>query len=70
MAYPNRGEERDSRSAGWVGSGSFDVAIAEGWVSAGARYVGGCCRVGPADIADLAAALDASPRIGHGRTQP
>jgi homocysteine S-methyltransferase len=70
VAYPNRGEEWDSRAAGWVGSGSFDVAMAEGWVAAGAACVGGCCRVGPADIADLAAALDASPRIGHGRTQP
>ncbi|MGA9610709.1 MAG: homocysteine S-methyltransferase family protein, partial [Mycobacterium sp.] len=27
------------------------------WVSAGARVVGGCCRVRPADIADLSAAL-------------
>jgi S-methylmethionine-dependent homocysteine/selenocysteine methylase len=25
------------------------------WVSAGARIVGGCCRVGPPDIAGIAA---------------
>ncbi|MFE3120601.1 homocysteine S-methyltransferase family protein, partial [Streptomyces niveus] len=30
-----------------------------GWQSAGARLLGGCCRVGPARIADIAALLDA-----------
>jgi homocysteine S-methyltransferase len=57
VAYPNRGEEWDARSHTWAGQGSFDTALAADWVAAGARLVGGCCRVGPADIAGLAAAL-------------
>jgi homocysteine S-methyltransferase len=57
VAYPNRGEEWDARSHTWAGPGSFDSALAADWVAAGARLVGGCCRVGPADIAGLAAAL-------------
>jgi homocysteine S-methyltransferase len=33
------------------------AALAPQWVAAGARLVGGCCRVGPADIAALRDAL-------------
>jgi homocysteine S-methyltransferase len=33
------------------------VTAAAAWVAAGARLVGGCCRVGPAEIAALADAL-------------
>ncbi|MET4925904.1 homocysteine S-methyltransferase family protein, partial [Streptomyces sp. PSRA5] len=29
------------------------------WQSAGARLLGGCCRVGPTRIAEVAAQLDA-----------
>jgi homocysteine S-methyltransferase len=28
------------------------------WAAVGARVIGGCCRVRPADIAELAAALN------------
>lgn len=54
VAYPNRGEAWDSAAHSWVGPGSWDVAGVDGWVEAGARLVGGCCRVGPADIAAVA----------------
>ncbi len=57
VAYPNRGEEWDAGSNSWAGEGSFDLALAGTWVEAGARLVGGCCRVGPADIARLATTL-------------
>ena len=70
VAYPNRGESWDGRAAGWVGGGTFDVTMAADWVSAGATYVGGCCRVGPTDIAALAAALGGSSKTGPGPTQP
>jgi homocysteine S-methyltransferase len=33
-----------------------DPAAARRWVGAGARIVGGCCRVTPAMIAELSAA--------------
>ncbi|MCW2812740.1 MAG: mmuM [Nocardioides sp.] len=57
VAYPNRGEVWDAESNSWAGQGSFDLALAATWVEAGARLVGGCCQVSPADIARLATTL-------------
>lgn len=57
VVYPNRGEVWDAVSNTWVGQGSFDLELAASWVEAGARLVGGCCQVGPADIARLATTL-------------
>jgi len=59
VAYPNSGEAWDGVTRRWTGSPGFDVALAPEWVAAGARYVGGCCRVGPEDIARLAGLLRA-----------
>ena len=60
VAYPNSGQGWDSRTHTWSGDTSYDVALAPGWVAAGAAYVGGCCQVGPADIAALAKLLSRS----------
>jgi len=57
VAYPNAGRVWDSGARSWAGSSSYDVALAPGWVAAGASYVGGCCEVGPPEIAALASAL-------------
>ncbi|HME76684.1 MAG TPA: homocysteine S-methyltransferase [Mycobacterium sp.] len=57
IAYPNSGEQWDSARRAWVGPSRFSPQLAVQWVAAGARVVGGCCRVRPADIAELAAAL-------------
>jgi homocysteine S-methyltransferase len=58
IAYPNSGEGWDAASRSWTGAGAVvDVARAREWVAAGATYVGGCCRVGSADIARLATGL-------------
>lgn len=53
VAYPNSGEGWDPAGRRWTGSGGegWDVP---GWVTAGARLVGGCCRVRPADITSIA----------------
>lgn len=51
IVYPNSGERWDGR--GWAGPRTFSARLATQWVAAGARIVGGCCRVGPADIADV-----------------
>ncbi len=58
VAYPNSGQGWDSGTHSWSGTSSFDVTLAPAWVEAGATYVGGCCQVGPRDIAALAALLD------------
>jgi homocysteine S-methyltransferase len=57
VAYPNTGQGWDSGTHTWSGSASFDVSLAPAWVAGGAAYVGGCCQVGPADIAELSAVL-------------
>ncbi|HWL97940.1 MAG TPA: homocysteine S-methyltransferase [Nocardioidaceae bacterium] len=57
VAYPNSGETWDAAVRGWSGPPAYDVTLAPAWVAAGAKYVGGCCRVGPDDIARLAALL-------------
>ena len=58
IAYPNSGESWDARARTWGGDGAgVDGAAAQRWVATGARYVGGCCRVGATDIARLAESL-------------
>ena len=55
IVYPNSGERWDGQA--WTGPRNFHPQLATQWVAAGARIVGGCCRVGPADIAEVAALL-------------
>jgi homocysteine S-methyltransferase len=58
IAYPNSGESWDAVAHQWGGAGAaLDLDAASRWVTAGARYVGGCCRVSSLDIARLAEAL-------------
>ncbi|MFD3334450.1 homocysteine S-methyltransferase [Streptomyces sp. NPDC058700] len=57
VVYPNSGERWDARGRGWRGDVAFDPARATDWAAAGARLVGGCCRVGPTTITALAASL-------------
>jgi homocysteine S-methyltransferase len=64
VAYPNSGEGWDAVGRAWTGGGTFDPARVTGWVDAGARLVGGCCRVGPGEIAELRAQTD---RASQGR---
>ncbi|MFD0562095.1 homocysteine S-methyltransferase [Kitasatospora saccharophila] len=54
VAYPNSGEGWDAAARRWTGPAAFDPVRAASWVAAGARLVGGCCRVGPAAIAAIA----------------
>jgi homocysteine S-methyltransferase len=49
IVYPNSGERWDGSH--WTGPLRFSPELAVEWVAAGARIVGGCCRVGPAEIA-------------------
>jgi homocysteine S-methyltransferase len=57
VAYPNRGEAWEATRRTWSGRDHFDPALARTWVDAGAQYVGGCCRVGPPDIAAITRAV-------------
>ncbi len=53
IVYPNSGERWDDQRRAWTGPSRFSGELARQWVAAGARIVGGCCRVRPADIADV-----------------
>jgi len=59
VVYPNSGEGWDATARRWTPAPgvTVDGPTARRWVAAGARLVGGCCRVGPDRIAELAGAL-------------
>jgi homocysteine S-methyltransferase len=59
VVYPNSGERWDTTAGGYVGPATFDAARVRAWQAAGARLVGGCCRVGPGEIARLGTAVGA-----------
>ncbi|MGW5678187.1 homocysteine S-methyltransferase [Streptomyces sp. NPDC003860] len=60
VLYPNSGETWDAQAREWrdggAGSGIAPVRV-RGWLASGARLIGGCCRVGPDVIADVASAV-------------
>jgi homocysteine S-methyltransferase len=56
IVYPNSGEEWDARRRAWAGQSRYSLAQPRRWIAAGARIAGGCCRVRPADIAEIARA--------------
>ena len=58
VVYPNSGEVWDASARAWQGPNTFDAGLVQSWVLAGARLVGGCCRVGPTGIAAIRAALN------------
>ncbi|HSH75799.1 MAG TPA: homocysteine S-methyltransferase [Longimicrobiales bacterium] len=68
VAYPNSGETFDAASRGWSGSpaGPEWVELVPAWLDAGARIVGGCCRVGPDVIREVRRKLEAVVRGSGG----
>lgn len=52
VVYPNSGEQFNVDENSW--SGDAVALTAAEWVAAGARIVGGCCRVGPEQIRAMA----------------
>ncbi|MFI1097649.1 homocysteine S-methyltransferase [Streptomyces sp. NPDC020917] len=57
VAYPNSGERWNPTTRSWAGGPAFDPAAALTWQAAGARLIGGCCRVGPPTITALTTTL-------------
>ncbi len=56
VVYPNSGERWDAGDESGHGAPGREslASLAPEWIRAGARLVGGCCRVGPGQIAELA----------------
>jgi homocysteine S-methyltransferase len=62
VVYPNSGEVWDAAAQRWTGSAAgapFRDLVRE-WISAGATWIGGCCRTTPATIAEIRATLQSS----------
>jgi homocysteine S-methyltransferase len=59
IAYPNSGESWDRVARQWHAADSVTnpVAAAPKLLQAGAQLIGGCCRVSPSDIQQIAALL-------------
>ncbi len=55
VVYPNSGEQWDADARCW--RGVVGVGEVEAWLEAGATIIGGCCRIMPADIADIRARI-------------
>lgn len=60
VVYPNSGEGWDANARSWSGRSSFAPEQVEEWRTAGARLIGGCCRVGPEAIGSIARTLSGS----------
>ena len=64
LAYPNSGEQWDSRAGQrkWVGTRTDHIpSLVVGWRDElGAAIIGGCCRVLPDEIAEIRAQLHSS----------
>ena len=63
VVYPNSGESWDAATRGWREESTFDAGLVRSWVDAGARLIGGCCRVGPDAIRQVGEAVREVPRI-------
>ncbi len=60
LVYPNRGEAWDSARKCWI-AGSQGESLSkqvDTWYKLGAKLLGGCCRVRPADIREIRMALN------------
>ncbi|MFB7784383.1 homocysteine S-methyltransferase [Streptomyces vinaceus] len=66
VAYPNDGSVWEAATATWHAPPAPAPWPLEAWRTAGARLIGGCCRIGPAGIADLAAGMSRGG-TGHWR---
>lgn len=59
VAYPNSGEIYDGVAKTWSGSTSASIMdYLDEWYDIGARYIGGCCRTTPKDIALIRSHFD------------
>ena len=68
VVYPNSGQGWNAATRSWEGRSAFDPADVAAWVAAGARLVGGCCRVGTGDITALRATASRRASRTHGHS--
>ncbi|KRL97774.1 homocysteine S-methyltransferase [Liquorilactobacillus satsumensis] len=62
IVYPNNGDLYEPQTKTWVTNpqaATFSELVPT-WIDAGAKIIGGCCRTTPADIRQIAAAIQAT----------
>lgn len=59
LVYPNSGEQYDPVSKTWISKANKQTLVdhIDEWLVLGAKMIGGCCRTGPEDIAQIAKRL-------------
>lgn len=57
IVYPNSGEVWDGAGRTWLGNSAWSPELVPQWAAAGAAIIGGCCRVRPEDITNIARAV-------------
>ena len=62
VVYPNSGEGWDAVHRSWTGTPGIATDDVPGWVGAGARLIGGCCRVRPEHITAIASVIRSPDR--------
>ncbi|MCW2699549.1 MAG: mmuM, partial [Blastococcus sp.] len=62
VVYPNSGEHWNAEARHWTGTADVAVDGVPAWVGAGARLVGGCCRVRPDAIREIARVIRSPDR--------
>jgi S-methylmethionine-dependent homocysteine/selenocysteine methylase len=60
-AYPNSGEGWNAVTRSWTGDPGSAADEVCAWIAAGARLIGGCCRIRPQDIAAIAQRIGLPP---------
>ena len=55
VVYPNSGRKWDAVAKEWVGTSEvgFADSLVKEWIDLGAEIIGGCCGIGPKEIASL-----------------
>ena len=61
VVYPNSGESWDAQARAWREESTFDPGLVRSWIDAGARLIGGCCRIGPDAIRQVADVVRETP---------
>ncbi len=54
IIYPNTGEVYDATTKSWSGEKGIPSTHVKEWINLGADIIGGCCRIGPDEIKDIA----------------
>lgn len=69
VAYPNSGEHWHAGARTWHGEPSDVPSQVSGWIDGGARLVGGCCRIGPGQIEEIAGVVGRLDRAALSRSR-